>query len=87
MKDQKVDIWESKFDKKFNGYWRGNSIPDEIKFFIKTNFIAKSEMREKIEKMKRKEGGEWEVGVDDGMGFDEAIPFNKALQDLLEELE
>lgn len=23
-----------RFDEKFSGYWRGESIPDEIKFFI-----------------------------------------------------
>jgi hypothetical protein len=27
--------WEDRFDRQFDGYWRGRAIPDEIKFFIR----------------------------------------------------
>lgn len=44
--------WEERFDRKFEGYWKGNAIPDEIKFFIR--FLLQEErarLREEIEKM------------------------------------
>ena len=41
---------------------------------------------EEVEKKKKNEGGEWYVGPDDGMGYDEAIPYNQALDDLLAQL-
>jgi hypothetical protein len=33
--NQEDKDWAKKFDKQFDGYWRGQTIPDEIKFFIK----------------------------------------------------
>ena len=54
---------ERKFDKKFNGYWRGLSIPDEIKSFITSQNtellkkIAKGEIariEKEIKKYERK---------------------------------
>jgi hypothetical protein len=44
---------EEKFNEKFNGYWRGLSIPDEIKFFITSQ---NTELLKKIA-----EGGDCEV--------------------------
>lgn len=40
------------FDKKFDGYWRGQAIPDEIKFFISSLLqdFAK-EVSEEIDKL------------------------------------
>lgn len=50
MSEPKKD-WESKFDKQFEGYWRGQAIPDEIKFFIKQlRSDTLSSVEEKIEK-------------------------------------
>lgn len=30
-----IAMKKEEFDKKFEGYWRGEAIPDEIKFFLK----------------------------------------------------
>lgn len=43
----KQTTWEERFDKKFNGYWQGEAVPDEIKFFIKSII---QEEREKAKK-------------------------------------
>lgn len=32
---QKEREWEKEFDRQFKGYWRGEAVPDEIKFFIR----------------------------------------------------
>jgi hypothetical protein len=40
MKNEK---WEILFDKKFEGYWRGDAVPDEIKSFIKNTITAEVE--------------------------------------------
>lgn len=38
---KQTESWEEEFDEKFEGYWRGWSIPDEIKTFIhKTRQVA-----------------------------------------------
>lgn len=35
--------WEKDFDQRFEGYWRGNAVPDEIKFFIRSLLQAREE--------------------------------------------
>lgn len=50
MEPEKKDVW-ALFDEKFEGYWRGQSIPDEIKFFIKTHFISRAEAVDKVKKI------------------------------------
>ncbi len=35
--------WEKDFDEKFEGYWRGRAIPDELKFFIRSLLQAREE--------------------------------------------
>lgn len=61
MPPNKLKEWEKSFDKQFKRYWRGNAIPDEIKFFIK------SKRKEEIESIvgEYKEALIWCSGSDD----------------------
>lgn len=89
MKDQKVDVWEE-FDKKYEMknfalYDTERDMPattNNIQDFIQTNFIAKSEVREKIENKKKKIGHILKCKM-----CSPNCGYNQALQDLLKELE
>ena len=48
---EEKESWEEEFDRKFEGYWRGQAFPDEIKFFIRSLFRQKAA---EIEEMKRR---------------------------------
>lgn len=74
---EKKDVLEAEFDEKFEGYWRGQSIPDEIKFFIKTHFIPRAEVVEKLKGMKFLVYDEFSPEADLSI-------YNKAIDDLLD---
>ena len=89
LKDQKIDAW-SEFDKLKIGKEIDNGLviyrnEDEqvIKRFIKTNFIAKSDIKREIENKKFTNG---ETGYRNLKKLDK-YSYNQGLLDLLEELD
>lgn len=46
-----TEAWEKEFDEKFEGYWRGHAIPDEIKFFISS--LLRAQREEAIEAVEK----------------------------------
>lgn len=57
MEPEKKDVWEEKFEQIFDEGWTGDGDApniENIKSFIKTHFIPRAEVVEKIEEKKYK---------------------------------
>ncbi len=87
MKQTKNE-WEEIFDKQFEGYWRGQAVPDEIKFFIRKLLSKKErETADDVEKLKKKNAHDYCVDNQDGCleclnGY-----FNEAIDEVLKLIE
>lgn len=60
---QKESEWVTRFDRRFEGYWRGQAVPDEIKFFIQETLSQREkEIAEEVEKALEKHFEGFECG-------------------------
>lgn len=77
---------QKEFDRKFEGYWRGQAIPDEIKFFQKSTTLAYIDsMIQKLEG-KKKECLEIDNCIENDLPSCGNCKYNQCLDEQIAEL-
>jgi hypothetical protein len=74
--------WERQFDEKFAGYWRGQSIPDEIKFFI--NLLLAKQQEEFVKCIPEEKGMSAEGN--DVISWAKTVGYNDCIADIKSKL-